>query len=130
MPAANELLDGLRSAHTAAAARHALRALEDDLTPKQLTNLLPALDSLTGLAKVACEHSTILPVLRRMPPQAYRRRDLARDVAFFSAEATPAAAKSLIVALCGRGNRLMLPWSLFLQFLPSSVFDVVILADR
>ena len=130
MPAASELLDGLRSAQTAAAARHALRALEDDLTPRQLADLLPEVDGLTGLAKLACEHSTILPALRRMPPQGYHRRNLARDVAFFSAEPIPARSKSLIVALCGRGNRLMLPWSLFLQFLPASAFDVVILADR
>jgi hypothetical protein len=130
MPAASELLDGLRSAQTAAAARHALRALEDDLTPRQLADLLHAIDGLTGLAKLACEHSTILPALRQMPPQEYSRRDLARDVAFFSAEGPPTPSKSLIVALCGRGNRLMLPWSLFLQFLPASAFDVVILADR
>ncbi len=130
MPAASELLDGLRSAQTAAAARHALRALEDDLTPRQLADLLPAIDSLTGLAKLASQHSTILPALRRMPPQAYHRRDIARDVAFFSAGAVLGRSKSLIVALCGRGNRLMLPWSLFLQFLPASAFDVVILADR
>ncbi|MDB5541566.1 MAG: hypothetical protein JWQ89_3293 [Devosia sp.] len=131
MPAtASELLEQLRSAQTASSARHALKALEDDLTPGELAALLTEFDQLSGLAKLACEASIVLPELRRVPAQPFRRRDVASDVAFFSDGLAPAAEKSLIVALCGRSDRLMLPWSLFLQFIPAAMFDVVILADR
>jgi hypothetical protein len=130
MPAPSDLLDRLRSAQTAATARRAMRELEDDLTPRELAELLPAIDELTDLPKMASEASSILPELRLNAAQPYRRTDLSDGVAFFSDGSTAARWKSLIVALCGRGNRLMLPWSLFLQYLPASAFDVVILTDR
>ena len=130
MRRAGELLYNLRAAPTAAAARHALSALEDDLTPSQLADLLPELDRLSGLARLAWEPSDIIRELREADPQPYVRRDLAADAALFSTPSPAPRDKSLIVALCGRSYRLMVPWSLFLQFLPASRFDVVILADR
>jgi hypothetical protein len=130
MNAASELLNALKAATTAAAARHALHRLEDELTPLELSDLLPALKDLSGLAKVAGESSIVFRELQRADPQPYLRRAIAADVALFSTTEPPPAEKSLIIALCGRSNRLMLPLSLFLQFVPASQFDVVILADR
>jgi hypothetical protein len=130
MPAASRLLDALKDAQTAAAARHALHQLEDTLTPLELANLMPAIRDLSGLAKVACEASTIFQELQRAVPQPYVRHDLATDVALFSTTQPPPSDKSLIVACCGRSNRLMLPWSLFLQFIPASALDVLVLCDR
>jgi hypothetical protein len=38
--------------------------------------------------------------------------------------------KSLIVTFCGRAQRPNMSWSLYLQYLPSALFDVAILCDR
>jgi hypothetical protein len=130
MPAASELLDRLRLAQTAAAAQHALHQLEDNLAPGEIAGLVPALRGLAGLAKIACESSSIIRELHRAVPQPYTRHDLASGVSLFSTSEPPRKEKALIVAFCGRTNRLMVPRSLFLQFVPASVFDVVILNDR
>lgn len=123
-------LERLRVAASAASARQAMQALEDGLTPLELQQLLPALEQLPPMAQLASQQSEVLRVLRRTAAQPYRRTEIGPDVALFSAPSVPAERKALLVAFCGRTNRVMLPWSLFLQHLPAALFDVVILTDR
>lgn len=48
---------------------------------------------------------------------------------FYRGGGSPAE-KSLIVTFCGRSQRPNMAWSLYLQYLPSDLFDVAILCDR
>jgi hypothetical protein len=110
------------------AARKTTFELEDQLTPRQLVALLPALHDLTGHA-AAWRGSYILKELHRQPAQTYERHDLAPDVVFYRGDGQPEQ-KTLIVTFCGRAQRPNMSWSLYLQYLPSELFDVAILCDR
>ena len=123
------LLERLRNATNAARAEQAWRTIEDRYTPRELHASLPIFDGLSGLARLALDKSDILRELRQKPSQDYRRRTIAADVVLYGGP-PQLRRKSLIIALCGRSHRLMTCWSLFLQFLPASRFDVLILADR
>ena len=104
--------------------------MEDQFTPRQLKELLlPQLRGLTGHAREACWRSFILRELSKKPAQTYEREDFSPDVVFYRGGGT-AAQKSLIVTFCGRSQRPNMAWSLFLQYLPSDLFDVAILCDR
>lgn len=103
--------------------------LEDQYTPGQLQELLPQLGGLTGHALEACRTSYVLKEVSRKPAQRYERDDLSPDVVFYRGEGSPAE-KSLIVTFCGRSQRPNMAWSLYLQYLPSNLFDVAILCDR
>lgn len=103
--------------------------LEDLLTPRQLKELLPVFDSLDAAPRYACRTSPVLEELRRRPAQGFARSELGPNVILYRGEGAPAD-KSLIVTLCGRSHRPNMAWSLFLQHLPSELFDVVILCDR
>jgi len=110
-------------------ARKTVFALEDQYTPSQLAELMPLLEGLTGCAAEACRTSFILGDLRRQQPQRYLREDLAPDVVFYRGSGSTEH-KSLIVTFCGRSQRPNMAWSLYLQYLPSDLFDVAILCDR
>lgn len=86
-------------------------------------------DGFTGHAGEASRTSYILRELRRKPAQAFQRHEIGPDVVLFRGEGPPAS-KSLIIAMCGRSQRPNMAWSLFLQYLPAQLFDVVILCDR
>jgi hypothetical protein len=103
--------------------------VEDQYTPHQLQELLPHLAGLTGYAKEVWPRMYILKELSRKPAQRYEREDLSPDVAFYRGGGS-ATEKSLIVTFCGRSQRPNMSWSLFLQYLPSDLFDVAILCDR
>jgi hypothetical protein len=110
-------------------ARKTVFELEDQYTPRQLLEMLPLLDGLNGHAAEACRTSFILIELHRKPAENYDREDVGPDVVFYRGDG-PADQKSLIVTFCGRSQRPNMAWSLYLQYLPSSLFDVVILCDR
>lgn len=63
----------------------------------------------------------------RAEAQAYRRHDLAENVAFY--EGQGAGPRSLVVAFTGVGQRMMVPAAPFLQGLPAARCDVVLLRD-
>lgn len=105
-----------------------MHRIEDALTPLQLQAAMPILNSLDGLAAEACKRSDIMMLMRRAKPQPFIRQDIASDIALFTGPA--GNQRDLIVAFCGRSQRLMTCWSLFLQFIPADRFDVLILADR
>lgn len=110
-------------------ARKVVFELEDQYTPRQLEELLPALRGLTGHAATAWRTSFILRELYEKPAESYEREDLAPDVVFYRGDGRPDQ-KSLIVTFCGRSQRPNMSWSLYLQYLPSELFDVAILCDR
>lgn len=86
-------------------------------------------DALAGHAREACRTSYILRELRKAPARTFTREEIGPDVVLFRGEGPPAQ-KSLIIALCGRSQRPNMAWSLFLQYLPATLFDVAILCDR
>ncbi len=110
-------------------ARKTVFSLEDQYTPRELSEILPLLAELPGSAAEALRKSFILGELHRKLPQNYRREHVGRDVVLFRGEGQ-ANQKSLIVTFCGRSQRPNMAWSLYLQYLPSQLFDVVILCDR
>ena len=126
----DQLFESLRRETSPLRADQTFRRIEDTLTPLELSRSLAMFDRLTGVAADVVAKSDILKVLREAAPQRYERRILSEDVAMYAAPGGLKAAKSLIVAFCGRSHRLMTPWSLFLQSIPASAFDVLILADR
>lgn len=119
----------LRAATSVPVARKTVFELEDQYTPRQLVELLPRLDGLTGHAAEACRTSFILGELHRKPAEEYRREDIGPDVVFYRGDGQ-ARQKSLILTFCGRSQRPNMAWSLYLQYLPSGLFDVAILCDR
>jgi hypothetical protein len=124
-----EQLAALRTATSVSVARKTVFELEDQYTPPQLRELLPQLGALTGNAAEACRTSFILQELHMKPAENYRREDLGPDVVFYRGEGDRDQ-KSLIVTFCGRSQRPNMARSLFLQYLPSHLFDVAILCDR
>jgi hypothetical protein len=126
----SQLLERLAAETSPLKANQILRTIEDSFTPRQLSEALPFFDRLRGLHRELVAQSDILDVLRRERPQGYERNDLGEDVALYSDPTAETEEKSLVVAFTGRSFRLMTCWTLFLQMLPSSRFDVLILADR
>ncbi len=124
-----EILAGLSSATSFAMAMKLVFDLEDRYAPAQLQDMLPTLRRLSGFGLEACQRSYVLRELRRAPAQGYTREEVAPDVVIYRGDGEPAQ-KTLIVTLCGRSQRPNMPWSLFVQYLPAELFDVVILCDR
>jgi hypothetical protein len=58
----------------------------------------------------------------------YQPRQISRNIKLFSAP-TVNDGKSLIVCFCGGLNRLMLPIPVFLQFMPETACDVLLIKD-
>jgi hypothetical protein len=125
-----DLIDRLGREQSPSRADHILRAIEDGLTPAELQAALPLFDRLTGVARSVCKKSPIISLLRRESPEGYIRTKVAPDVVRFASDKSASQGKSLIVAFCGRSHRLMTSWSHFLQSVPASKFEVVIMADR
>jgi hypothetical protein len=59
-------------------------------------------------------------------PQKYEREDLFPGAIFYEDPATPRGRKSLLLAFCGNAERLMIPVSVFLQILDSSLWNVLV----
>lgn len=64
----------------------------------------------------------------RASGRPYLRIALATNVQLYRA-AGPRIGKSLLVCFCGNVNRLMVPIPVLLQFIPETMFDVVIVKD-
>ena len=65
-----------------------------------------------------------------VPPQRYRRQALVPDIDIYSDASIPSARKSLILGFSGSAGQLMIPTPVFLQYVPSERYDVVVLRDR
>jgi hypothetical protein len=60
-------------------------------------------------------------------PQRYERRSFSRHVILYQNPERDVRNKGLLVAFSGNGRRMMMPISVFLQFLDSRLWDVVVL---
>jgi hypothetical protein len=109
--------------------RKTLLALEDSLTPLQLAAIAGNLACLPPDERSAFQQLHICQLLAREQPTKYLRMDIARDIALYTDPNFGPADKSIILAFGGIGTRLSMAISVFLQFLPSAKFDVVILRD-
>ena len=65
-----------------------------------------------------------------VPPQRYRRQALVPDIDIYSDASIPSARKSLILGFSGSAGQLMIPTPVFLQYVSSERYDVVVLRDR
>jgi len=63
-------------------------------------------------------------------PQRYSVEAVAPDVDFYRDATIGPERKCLIVCFCGASNRLMMPISCLLQYLPSDFCDVIVLRDK
>ena len=120
-------LERLEAAPDERRALRLLHELEDVLTPTEFAALgahleRPELRALhAGLSSARA--------IAAGTPQSYGRRVIADNVLHFSDDRLPAADKTLVVAFAGRMQRLMIPNVAFLQCLPASRYDVVIVSD-
>jgi hypothetical protein len=63
-------------------------------------------------------------------PQKYEGEGLFPGAIFYEDPATPRGGKSLLLAFCGNAERLMIPVSVFLQILDSSLWSVLVVRKR
>jgi len=61
--------------------------------------------------------------------RAYERINFGGSVCFYKGPKDSLKKKVLLVCFCGNADRMMLPTALFLQFLPDTIFDVLICRD-
>ena len=65
-----------------------------------------------------------------VPPQRYRRQSLVPDIDIYSDASIPSGRKGLILGFSGAAGQLMIPTPVFLQYVASERYDVVVLRDR
>ncbi len=65
-----------------------------------------------------------------VPPQRYRRQALVPNIDIYSDASIPSERKSLILGFSGAAGQLMIPTPVFLQYVSSERYDVVVLRDR
>jgi hypothetical protein len=100
--------------------------LENILTPLELAGI-------AKLAKVSERTGSWLQNLQKWKPelfespQGYERRSFSRQVTLYQNPKGDAHDKGLLVAFSGDARRLMMPVSVFLQFVDSRMWDVVVL---
>lgn len=104
--------------------------MEDMLTPSELQAALPELLAGSQRTRALVRNSWICHILASEIAETYRLTLLAEEIRLFQDPAVPVADKSLLIGFCGAANRLMVPSSMFLQFVPASRFDVLIVSDR
>jgi hypothetical protein len=110
-------------------ARKVVFEIEDDLTPAQIQEALPALAEFKGPAREAIDTSPPIVLFRQEVAEPYTYEAVARGVRFYRGMASPSG-RGLVVVLAGRHYRPMLSLSLFLQHLPARLFDVLMLFDE
>jgi hypothetical protein len=80
-------------------------------------------------ARAALQDLSPSQLLANEAPTPYIRRPIASGVTLFHDPDVPCASKCLVFAFCGVAQRLMIPTGLFLQLLPNTEVDVVVLND-
>src|SRR5262245_19764613 len=113
-----------------ARANHILSEMENDLSPIELMELKPRLETLPPGLRVQVALSLSFRHVEKVVPQPYRSVELHAGMRLFSDPAVPRAGKSLLVAFAGTSGRVMMPMSLFSQLLPASRFDILLLSDK
>lgn len=102
--------------------------LENRLPPMELASLQRSVER-SGAAKPTMAW---LAQLRQLSaemferPQPFAARQLAPGLTMFEDVRVPPAGKSILIAFCGNGNRLLLPVPVFLQFMAAARWDVLL----
>lgn len=109
--------------------QQALFDAEQCLTPLEFQLVSQTLCERFADAAAALQNLPLSHLLAKEVPARYMRSPIAPDVDLFHNPDVDRAGKSLVLAFCGRAQRLMIPTGLFLQLIPSSEVDVVILSD-
>ena len=109
--------------------QRAVLDVEQNLTPLEFHRVVSDLSNRFANAHAALQSLHLFQLLANEPPTLYVRRPVAPDVTLFHDPNVNYANKCLIIAFCGRAQRLMMPTGVFLQLLPSTDCDVVVLKD-
>lgn len=118
-----------RGARSPARQKQALLNAENSLTPLEFQQAVGDLRDRFAHAQIALEQLHLSQLLANEAPTRFVRRPIAPDVTLFCDPDVSPADKSLIIAFCGKSQRLMISTGVFLQLLPSANCDVVILKD-
>jgi hypothetical protein len=100
------------------------------LTPLEVAGLIALSHTFPPATRLWLDDLAAMGGFASAEPQRYLRETVRDDVDLYRDPAGPVTEKRLIIAFCGRADRLMLPVSCVLQFLPSRLCDVVVLRDR
>lgn len=106
-----------------------LRKFERVATPDDVSYVLRGLDDVPEIAANAVRQSVIAGIADEIP-ELYIASKFANSVDFFSDRVSPSADKTALICFTGSARRMMLPAATFLQALPASRFDVVMLKDE
>jgi hypothetical protein len=103
-------------------AEHSLTPLEFQLVARNLcTHFVDA--------QAALQNLHLSQLLKDEVPTRYVRKPVAPDVTLFHDPDVTRASKCIIFAFSGKAGRLLIPTGLFLQLVPSTDFDIVVLKD-
>lgn len=107
----------------------ALMDAEHSLTPLEFQRVVRNLCARFPNAQAVLQNLLLAQLLATEAPTPYVRSSIAPDVTLFHNPDVPCVNKSIVIAFCGKAQRLLIPTGVFLQLLPSADVDVVILTD-
>lgn len=113
-----------------AALEKAIHNLQDDLTPRQLQQVLPRVLAQGGAVAKAARKVPFLMQINREQAQSFALSRLSRDVRLFADPAISNSRKALLVIFAGSSNMPMMPSAMMLQHIPAALFDVLLFCDR
>ena len=103
--------------------------LENLCTPTETQALWELRDTLPPEAQPRIEKTHAMLHMCGKPPRAFKRTRLSPNVTLYTEPAQGESAKRLLICFCGNAGRMMMPTAVFLNHLPASRFDVVMLQD-
>jgi hypothetical protein len=100
-----------------------------ELTPLEVHDLMAQADSLPPETQLWLHELRTREYFPAGIPQLYRRKQIGAGARLYSDPGIDRSSKRLVIAFCGHAHRLMMPAPSFLQLIPSTLFDVLILMD-
>jgi hypothetical protein len=100
------------------------------LTPLEAAELKEGLHRFPPPTQAWLSKLAALGEFATVPPQRYRRQALVPNIDIYSDASIPSERKSLILGFSGAAGQLMIPTPVFLQYVSSERYDVVMLRDR
>jgi hypothetical protein len=119
----------VRGTPSPAEARLALLEVENDLTPLEFHQVAGTIRDRFANARADLDKLRLSELLATEAPARFLRRTFAPEVMLFHDPDISPANKRLVIAFCGKAQRLMMSKSVFLQLLRSTGCDVAILND-
>ncbi len=105
--------------------------IENEYTPLEIAELLDSQHPLPDTISARMGELTKHMGDGSETPRKYQRKAISENVFLYESQKCKASYsdKALLVCFCGNWQRLMMPISLFLQFVPEEQFDVLLMRD-